>query len=121
VSHVYSIAFAFSSRPISCQSFTPSALSDYSNLIVSKVGYLLSTIDKKSSISPIQDLSNWINRFTWDIMGEIAFGKDFGMIENGDPNGFIPLMQTTQRIFGIIGHIPQIGTAIKLTSLYFKN
>jgi hypothetical protein len=77
----------------------------------------LNAISKKSSISSIQDLSAWINYFTWDIMGDIAFGKDFGMIENGDPDGFIPLMQTNQRTFGIIGHVPELGKLAESTSL----
>ncbi|KAL7267866.1 hypothetical protein RUND412_009532 [Rhizina undulata] len=56
------------------------------------------------------DMSKWANYFTFDIMGELSFGKNFGMLE-GDENRKMPdvINKSTHR--GLIcGTVKQLDT-----------
>jgi hypothetical protein len=62
---------------------------------------------KDLSNGPIVDLGNWLHWFAFDVLGEVAFSRSFGFLEQGrDVDGAIRTIDEMQRYNGIIGQVP---------------
>lgn len=56
---------------------------------------------------PVIDLGNWLHWFAFDVLGEVAFSRSFGFVEQGrDVDGAIKTIDQMQKYNGIIGQIP---------------
>ncbi|KAL7273449.1 hypothetical protein RUND412_003704 [Rhizina undulata] len=66
------------------------------------------------------DMSKWATYLTFDIMGELSFGKNFGMLER-DENRYVPkIIGKSNKLGLIIGTIQQIDT-YRLDSWFLKS
>ncbi|KAL7267865.1 hypothetical protein RUND412_009531 [Rhizina undulata] len=66
------------------------------------------------------DMSKWANYLTFDIMGELSFGKNFGMLERDD-NRYVPeIIMKSSRLGLICGTVTQIDT-YKLDNWFLKS
>lgn len=62
---------------------------------------------KDLSNGPIVDLGNWLHWFAFDVLGEVAFSRSFGFLEQGrDVDGAIRTIDDMQRYNGIVGQVP---------------
>ncbi|KAL1862454.1 hypothetical protein Daus18300_008551 [Diaporthe australafricana] len=62
---------------------------------------------KDLSEGPIVDLGNWLHWFAFDVLGEVAFSRSFGFLEQGrDVDGAIRTIDEMQRYNGIVGQVP---------------
>jgi benzoate 4-monooxygenase len=52
------------------------------------------------------DLYFWFELFTMDLMGELAFGQNFGAIEGGKPVKYSNLVERSQRFANLCGMLP---------------
>ena len=53
------------------------------------------------------NLGMWLHYFSFDVLGEVAFGKRFGFLDSGtDVENVIRTVSEVQRYNAIIGHIP---------------
>ncbi|TVY48702.1 Cytochrome P450 monooxygenase [Lachnellula occidentalis] len=98
------------------------ALREYEGRVRTFTNELISVLDSKTGQSI--DASLWFNFFSFDIMGDIAFGQSFGMMESGkevrrqrDPSKIIinhlqhaaiDLLHGAMRPLGVIGPISWI-------------
>ena len=62
--------------------FSVSALASQEDRIHYFVNILIDQIDRRFTKSP-GDMTKWYNYFTFDIIGELAFGESFGCLETG--------------------------------------
>lgn len=56
---------------------------------------------------PYMNLGNWLHWFAFDVLGEVAFSRSFGFVEQGrDVDGAIKTIDQMQKYNGIVGQIP---------------
>ncbi|KAH7147578.1 cytochrome P450 [Fusarium sp. MPI-SDFR-AT-0072] len=80
------------------RAFTTKALKDYEHRVLKYTKLLTERIDDMKG-KPF-NVSLWVNFYTFDIMGDLAFGKSFNMLENGVEHDFFTESHKTQGFMG---------------------
>lgn len=76
------------------------------DLLKSKLDAFASTTEA-SGKRKVLDLGDWLHYFAFDVLGEVAFSRLFGFLEQGyDVEGCIRTIDDSQWYNGIVGQIP---------------
>ncbi|KAK1148117.1 hypothetical protein N8T08_010756 [Aspergillus melleus] len=51
------------------------------------------------------DMSKWCNYYAFDVMGDLSFGKSFGMLLNSGDTFFLNALHATMKSIGLLGHL----------------
>lgn len=51
------------------------------------------------------DMTKWFHYFATDVMGDLSFGKPFGLLDDRGGNRFLTLLQGTMKNVGTLGHM----------------
>jgi hypothetical protein len=78
-------------------------LQTYVPRIASTVDLFVSQVAKQNG--PI-DATAWTNFLSFDIMGKVGFGKDFGGVAKGEEHPAIKGVHDHMNILGIVSHLP---------------
>lgn len=71
------------------------------------------------SKGPVVDLGNWLHWFAFDVVGEVAFSRSFGFLEQGrDVEGAIRTIDESQRYNGIVGQVPILDYFLRRNPLW---
>jgi cytochrome P450 len=62
------------------------------------------------------DIYFWFELFTMDLMGELALGNNFGVIEAGKPARYSTLVEQSQRFGNLSGLLPFGKSSVKILS-----
>jgi cytochrome P450 len=65
------------------------------------------------------DASKWFNYYSFDVMGDLAFGKSFDMLKKGESHFAIDLLHNGQMSLGVVGPVPWLlllGTRLPIVS-----
>jgi hypothetical protein len=77
---------------------------------VTRIGNLLNEISSALKRDSKQDILDWVSRFAFDFMGDMAFGGGFELTKNGDPDDYFGLIEGVQRMSVYIGQIAEAGS-----------
>lgn len=66
---------------------------------------------KEEAKKPSVRITNWINFYSFDVMGDIGFSRSFGMMEKGEEDPMIKLLHASMEPLAVFG---QIGWALNL-------
>ncbi|KAF9772798.1 hypothetical protein IL306_009483 [Fusarium sp. DS 682] len=58
--------------------------------------------------------SNWLNFYSFDVMGDLAFGKSFNMLRDGVNHYFLTSLHDSMKMVGALAHISWIIPILKL-------
>ncbi|KAF6749572.1 cytochrome P450, partial [Ephemerocybe angulata] len=103
--------------------FNSTALKDYQELVEARGKQLrdhlhaASVQSKKGNANEPVDFSEWVTHFSFDVMGDLAFGGCFELMRDGDAQGFRRGMEEGILLPCIMQHIPWINPL--LTSIPF--
>ncbi|KAF3384940.1 hypothetical protein F1880_002809 [Penicillium rolfsii] len=86
------------------KSLGPKALSSYQPQIQKKADTLIKKLHEQDS-KPI-DVTHWTQYYTFDVMGVIAFKKDFRQLEDGAEHYAITAMHAQLEEIGLLGAVP---------------
>lgn len=65
------------------------------------------------------DLGDWLHYFAFDVLGEVAFGRKFGFLEEGrDIEDAIRVIDDSQRYNGIVGQVPELDYLLRRNPLW---
>lgn len=65
------------------------------------------------------DLGNWLHWFAFDVLGEVAFSRSFGFLEQGrDVDNAIHTIDESQRYNGIVGQVPFLDHFLRRNPLW---
>ncbi len=65
------------------------------------------------------DLGAWLHYFAFDVLGEVAFSRSFGFLEQGhDVEDAIVTIDNSQRYNGIVGQIPELDYVLRRNPLW---
>jgi cytochrome P450 len=60
---------------------------------------------KEQASQPSVRITNWVNFYSFDVMGDVGFNKSFGMLESGKESDVIKLLHESMAAFSVFGHI----------------
>lgn len=79
--------------------FSAKALCDQESYVQTYVDQLINGIARESSNGAPQNMLNWFNFTTFDVIGDLAFGEPFGCLQNNEYHSWI-----TQIFQGIVSN-----------------
>ncbi|KAF4545568.1 Cytochrome P450 [Lasiodiplodia theobromae] len=86
--------------------FSVKAINTYAPRISSKVDLLLDQIKAHTAAGESLDASKWTMLLTFDMMGEVGFGKDFGGLKSGIEHPAIKGIHDHMTVLGIMATVP---------------
>ena len=92
--------------------FSVKALNDYEDRVVCYAETLESRIASLAQDDQSVDVCNWFYWFTFDIMGEFAFGRSFDMLQDEKWHFAVVMLRKAMRLLGPLSPVPwlaQIG------------
>ncbi|KAJ6588130.1 cytochrome P450 [Mycena capillaripes] len=103
------------------RAFMPGAIKGYEPMLVRRVVQLIEALGAQKGAS--LDISQWLSFFSFDFMGDIAFGGGFELMRDGDKNSLWHKMERglyfpalTQQIpwcLGFLPFFPWVGQEMK--------
>jgi cytochrome P450 family 628 len=91
-------------RQIWDRGFGPKALASYEPRVLGHLQTLTTQLTQRSG--QVVNFSDWCDFFAFDVMGDLAFGEDFDMLEKAIPHEYMPVMHGNLRLVSIFSHIP---------------
>jgi hypothetical protein len=80
------------------------ALRDYQSR-VTKYAYDLVRKFSENAGKPV-NMTQWLAYYSFDVMGDLTFGKSFDLLESGKQHFAIKMMHDGQSLLGVLGPIP---------------
>ncbi|KAB8275495.1 cytochrome P450 [Aspergillus minisclerotigenes] len=80
------------------------ALSVYEPRVIAQAKKLIAQVEANQG-KPL-DATTWSMLFTFDIMGDIGFGKDFGNLTTGKAHPVISAVRDHMRVIAVVSHLP---------------
>ncbi|OMP85179.1 Cytochrome P450 67 [Diplodia seriata] len=107
-------------RRILDRGLSSKALVDYEHRIQRTVDELIAALDARTG-TPI-DMTEWVNFFSFDAMGRIAYNHDFGMLKNGvdtvsveGRSTSLKALHSAMKALGVLGPVPWLFRMIGQT------
>lgn len=101
--------------------YSMSAMQQLSPFIDDTIEFLMKKMDSMAEEGgrPVVDLGNWLHWFAFDVLGEVAFSRSFGFLEQGkDVDGAIHTIDESQRYNGIVGQVPFMDFFLRRNPLW---
>lgn len=80
------------------------------------IGKFLRRMDDFAATGHPFDIYFWFELFTMDLMGELAFGRSFGALDDGKPARYSTLVELSQRFGNLSGILPFGKHSVNLLS-----
>lgn len=61
------------------------------------------------------DVSKWFNFYSFDVMGDLSFGKSFGMLQDGVKHYFMKALHADMTSVGYLSHLVWLFPLLKIT------
>ncbi|KAJ7055928.1 cytochrome P450, partial [Mycena amicta] len=85
------------------------SLKGYESILANRVALLLEQFDKFAKGSGKVNVAEWFGYFTFDFMGDMAFGGGFEMLRDGsDRDGIFSVIKIGVKATAVMGQIPWI-------------
>ena len=76
---------------------------------------LMTRLKEEAQNSSVR-VTNWVNFYSFDVMGDIGFSRSFGMLEKGEEDAMITLLHKSLEPMSVFGHIPWALNLVTWTS-----
>ncbi|POS72648.1 benzoate 4-monooxygenase cytochrome P450 [Diaporthe helianthi] len=92
--------------------FSGKALKDYDERVIAYSNDLLNTVEQERQDKPV-NASQLFNYYTFDVMGDLAFGKGFGMLKDHVDHSFLKIVHTNMDVVGIFFRLQWLFTMLR--------
>ncbi|KAF1929082.1 cytochrome P450 [Didymella exigua CBS 183.55] len=99
--------------------FNAKALREYEPRL-NRHALALMTKLKEEANNPSIRITNWVNFYSFDVMGDIGFSRSFGMLEKGEEDPMIKLLHASMEPLSVFGQFPWALNLITRTSFGAK-
>ncbi|KAK7056360.1 hypothetical protein VNI00_002914 [Paramarasmius palmivorus] len=97
------------------RAFSAEALLDYQDIVVNRARELANQLEAACKRNEGQvDIAKWISYFSFDFMGDLAFGCSFDLLQRGDKDGYQASMDKALILPSLTQHVPWLAHAIRL-------
>ncbi|KAJ6457611.1 cytochrome P450 [Mycena sanguinolenta] len=100
------------------RAFIPAAIKGYEPMLIRRVAQLVEALGAGTDTSV--DLSQWLSFFSFDFMGDIAFGGGFELMRDGDRNGLWHILERGLYLPALTQQIPWVVDFISYFSMVGK-
>lgn len=91
------------------------AIRKYEEFVCEKISvFLRQVMDPKTFNGQIKNMSDWFNFLAYDIMGHLAFGKGFNMMESDEHHYVQPLIEQFQHKGSVVSENPSPALMLPL-------
>lgn len=90
-------------RKVWDRGFNAKALHDYEPRVARYTSRLLEQID--AHVGQPFDLTDWFNFYSFDVMGDLSFGRSFGMLKEGVRHYFMKSLHSDMAALGLFSHM----------------
>ncbi|KIW87852.1 uncharacterized protein Z519_11436 [Cladophialophora bantiana CBS 173.52] len=104
-------------RKVWDRGFGAKSLRDYEPRVVTYTTGLMTAIEAQKD-KPM-NVTDWFNFYSFDVMGDLAFGKSFDMVKNGVKHYFMNSLKTNMTMAGYFKHV--VWTAPIMRSIPILN
>lgn len=87
------------------------ALRDYEPRVSHYTGQLIDAIEKQLG-SPME-ISRWFNYYSFDVMGDLAFGESFNMLVDGKDAYILKQLHADMKSIGLFSHLTWLFPFVK--------
>lgn len=101
--------------------YSMAAMQQLSPFIDDTIELLISRMDGFIRDKPGEgfDLGAWLHYFAFDVLGEVAFSRKFGFLEEGtDVENAIRVIDNSQWYNGIVGQVPELDHLLRRNPLW---
>jgi cytochrome P450 len=95
--------------------FNAKALRDYEPRLNRHALALMSQLKDQAKQSSVR-ITNWVNFYSFDVMGDVGFNRSFGMVEKGEEDETIKLLHEAMAPLSIFTHLPWALNLITCTA-----
>ncbi|KAJ7286362.1 high nitrogen upregulated cytochrome P450 monooxygenase 2 [Mycena rebaudengoi] len=89
------------------------SIQEYEPFLTKRVAQLASRLETFTGSASV-DISKWISFFTFDFMGDMAFGGGFEMLrDGGDQDGLWTLVEKSAKTVAVISHTPWLVPTLR--------
>lgn len=92
-------------RRIWDQGFSSRALRDYEPRVSRYTEQLIQAIDRVVAAGKPMDVSRWFSYYSFDVMGELSFGKAFDMLVRGRDAYILKEVHAFLKMIGLFAHL----------------
>ena len=75
---------------------------------------------KEAAKQPSVKITDWINFYSFDVMGDIGFNRSFGMVEKGKEDDIIKLLHDGMGAISVLGQVTWLVNLLTRTSVGAK-
>ena len=93
-------------RQVWSSGLSSQALKAYQPRIESNIASLIQQIERKCAQTRTTNVSRWFNYFSFDVTGDVGFGRTFGMLESGEKLEVLKKLEDGQKGLGVFGVVP---------------
>jgi cytochrome P450 len=90
---------------------TLKALREYEPRVTAYTDQLLSHFSKSEG-KPV-NVTDWFNFYSFDVMGDLAWGKSFGMLQHGEKHYFMKSLHADMKNIGLFSHLLWLFPIVK--------
>ncbi|PGH10575.1 hypothetical protein AJ79_05397 [Helicocarpus griseus UAMH5409] len=101
------------------QGFSTKALHTYEPMVAELTEQLLRIIGEKSK-QPF-NITKWIEYYTFEVMGNLTFGKPFHMLTGGKEAYFLKVIRSDMDLIGYLLHLPWLSQLLLRIPLLNRN
>ncbi|KAF8205670.1 high nitrogen upregulated cytochrome P450 monooxygenase 2 [Mycena galopus ATCC 62051] len=88
------------------------SLNEYESILAKRVAQL---VERLEGLSGAVDIAEWFSYFTFDFMGDMAFGGGFEMLrDGGDKDGLWTIIENGAKSLALVAHIPWLAPTLYL-------
>lgn len=94
-------------------------INDAVELLMEKLTAIADGGQAHDTRGPEVDLGAWLHYFAFDVLGEVAFSRSFGFLDQGrDVENAIATIDNSQRYNGIVGQMPELDYLLRRNPLW---
>ncbi|EFX00659.1 cytochrome p450 monooxygenase [Grosmannia clavigera kw1407] len=102
-------------RKVWDRGFNAKALHDYEPRVARYTDQLLEQID--AHVGQTFNLADWFNFYSFDVMGDLSFGKSFNMLQHGVRHYFMKSLHSDMDNLGLFSHLLWLFPIFKATPI----
>lgn len=102
-------------RKIWDRAFNAKALREYEPRLNRHALALMSKLKEQSQHGSVR-INDWLNFYSFDVMGDVGFNRSFDMIDNGKEDALIKLLHESTGLLTVFSHVPWALNLVMRTS-----
>ncbi|PYH76607.1 cytochrome P450 monooxygenase [Aspergillus uvarum CBS 121591] len=102
-------------RRLLSKGFSEAALREQEPVIQGKINLLLAQLHREASKGVAPEMTSWFNFFTFDLIGELAFGESFGCLESSTYQPWVAMIFEVMKYRGFmqaLNYYPSVSSAL---------